>query len=91
MFTSDQWKTSKFASSRDEKSVEDVVLDKDFWKGIVICLKGANPLIKVLRMVDSDEKPTMGFIYEAMDGAKETIQKEFNGVKKRYLILTYVL
>jgi hypothetical protein len=33
----------------------------------------------------------MGFIYEAMDGAKETIQKEFNGVKKRYLILTYVL
>jgi hypothetical protein len=91
MFTSDQWKTSKFASSRDGKSVEDVVLDKEFWKGIVICLKGANPLIKVLRMVDSDEKPTMGFIYEAMDGAKETIQKEFNGVKKRYLILTYVL
>jgi len=28
-------------------------------------------LIKVLRMVDSDEKPAMGFIYEEMDLAKE--------------------
>jgi len=34
-------------------------------------------------MVDFDDKPTMGFIYKAMDQAKEKRQKEFNGDKKR--------
>jgi len=30
-------------------------------------MRGALPLIKVLRMVDSNEKPAMKFIYEEMD------------------------
>jgi len=47
-------------------------------------LKGALPLIEVLQLVDLDQKPTMGFIYEAMDQTKEKIQKTFNAVKKRY-------
>jgi hypothetical protein len=64
-----------------------MILDKEFWKDIVICLRGATPLMKVLRLADSDQKPAMGFIYEAMDQAKEQIQKNFNGVKKRYLCL----
>jgi len=38
-------------------------------------------------LVDLDQKPAMGFIYEEMDQAKEKIQKAFNGVKKRYFIL----
>ncbi|MFQ6654317.1 hypothetical protein Gotur_025370, partial [Gossypium turneri] len=33
------------------------------------------PLEKVLRLVDSNEKPTMGFIYEAVDRAKRAIQQ----------------
>ncbi|RDY13851.1 hypothetical protein CR513_01165, partial [Mucuna pruriens] len=71
MFTSNEWKSSSFAKTKDGKLVEDVVLDKEFWKNIIICLKGACPLIEVLRLVDSDKKPAMGFIYEAMDQAKE--------------------
>lgn len=62
-----------------------MVLDKKNWKNIVICLRGVTPLIKVLRLVDSDKKPAMGLIYEAMDQAKEETQKNFNCVKKRYL------
>ena len=30
----------------------------------------------MLRLVDGDEKPTMGFIYEAMDRAKLAIKKD---------------
>ncbi|KAG5515997.1 hypothetical protein RHGRI_036889 [Rhododendron griersonianum] len=48
------------------------------------CLKGVLPLIKVLRLVDGDAKPAMGYIYEAMDRAKEQIEKNFNKVKRRY-------
>lgn len=61
-------------------------MDKEFWKNIVICCNGVYPLIKVLRLVDSDEMPAtgaMGLIYEAMDQAKEKIQANFNDVQKR--------
>jgi len=46
-------------------------------------MRGVLPLIKVLRMVDSYEKPSMRFIYEEMDLAKEKIQSLFDGVCKR--------
>jgi len=62
-----------------------VVLDNRFWKNVTICLKAAYPLIKVLRLVDSDEKPAMGFIYEEMDRAKEKIKSNFNANKNRYI------
>lgn len=41
-------------------------------------------MVKVLRLVDGDAKPVMGYIYEAMDRAKEQIEKNFNKVKRRY-------
>jgi len=62
IFTSDEWKDTYFARTKDGSSVEEVVLDKEFWKSIVICLKGAFPIMQVLRMVDFDDKPVMGFI-----------------------------
>jgi len=83
MFTSEEWQSSQFVKTRDGGFVESLILDKEFWKNILNCLRGAMPLIKVLRMVDSDEKPAMGFIYEEMDLAKEKIQSLFNGVSKR--------
>ncbi|GKV19183.1 hypothetical protein SLEP1_g29475 [Rubroshorea leprosula] len=69
---------------KDGKFVEKVVLDPNFWKNITTCLKAANPLIKVLRLVDSDEKPAMPFIYEEVDRCKEKIQENFKKVKKSY-------
>lgn len=33
------------------------------------------PLVWGLRMVDGDEKPYMGYLYEAMDKVKECIKK----------------
>lgn len=84
MFTSNEWKVSRFAKTKDGRLVEDAVMDRLFWRDIVTCLRGATPVIRVLRIVDSDEKLAMGYIYEAMDQAKEKIQKDFNGVKKRY-------
>ena len=83
MFTSEAWKNGRYAKTKDGKFVEDVVMDKEFWKNVVICLKGSIRLIKVLRVVDSDAEPAMGFIYEEMDKAKELIQTTFKGVKKR--------
>lgn len=75
MFTSKRWKSNEFAETKNGKFVEDLVLDKEFWKDVMICYKGANPLVQVLRLVSSIDEPAMGFIYEAMEKAKELIQR----------------
>ncbi|XP_072087000.1 uncharacterized protein [Arachis hypogaea] len=84
MFTSADWKTTKVASTPEGIRVQNMALDSRLWKNIVICLKAAAPLITVLRLVDSDEKPAMGFIFEGMRNAKETIRTNFGCVKKSY-------
>jgi hypothetical protein len=83
MFTSKQWKDGPFAKTKDGKLVQNIVLDKDFWKNVILCLRAAFPLLRVLRMVDSDEEPAMGLIYEAMDQAKEDIQVGYNNKRRR--------
>ncbi|KAK4591979.1 hypothetical protein RGQ29_016449 [Quercus rubra] len=67
MFSSKQWRCSKFAKTKEGKIIHDIA---------------AIPLLKVLRLVDSDTPP-MGFIYQEMEKAKEEIQKNFNNVQKR--------
>ena len=55
-----------------------------FWNTIVYTLKVIGPLVRVLRLVDNERKPAMGYIYEAMDRAKEAIIKSFNENEERY-------
>jgi len=61
-FNSDEWKSSKFGTSIEGIKIEHVVLDSRFRKNVTTCLKVAAPLMVVLQLVDSDVKPTMGFI-----------------------------
>ncbi|KAL7253905.1 hypothetical protein ACSBR1_008278 [Camellia fascicularis] len=44
-------------------------------KAIELC-KVYEPLVRVLRLVDGDEKPIMSFIYEAIDRAKLAIKRD---------------
>lgn len=83
MFSSNEWKSSKFSSTPEGRKVEGMALDSRLWKNIIICFKAVVPLMTVLRLVDSDEKPVMGFIYDGMDCAKEKIKINFGNVKKR--------
>jgi hypothetical protein len=87
MFTSKQWSSCRFARIEEGKRIQNCVLDNRFWNDVIICIKAAYPLIKVLRLVDSDEKPAMSFIYKAMDEAKEKIQVNFGYVKKKGIYL----
>ncbi|KAL6559734.1 hypothetical protein OROGR_004851 [Orobanche gracilis] len=52
---------------------------------IVYAVKVAGPLIKVLRLVDGEKKPPMGYIYEAIDRAKEEIGAAFGNNEDRYI------
>ncbi|KAL5165834.1 Protein FAR1-RELATED SEQUENCE 5 [Glycine soja] len=70
--------SSKAAKEPKGKKAADVVLMPSFWNDAVYTLKAMGPLVSVLR------KTAMGFIYEAMDRAKEAIQRAFNNNEGKY-------
>ncbi|XP_052208194.1 uncharacterized protein LOC127811998 [Diospyros lotus] len=84
MFTSEEWMTSKWVKEAGAKKVVEVILMPSFWNNVVFAIKVASPLVCVLRLVNGEKKPAMGYIYEAMDRAKEAIANSFNGDEKKY-------
>ncbi|XP_052178007.1 uncharacterized protein LOC127791885 isoform X2 [Diospyros lotus] len=82
MFTSEEWTNSKFAREARGKLASQTVLQDSFWKNVLYALKVSGPLVKVLRVVDNEDKPAMPYIYEAMDRAKEAIAKSFDDERK---------
>ena len=78
MFTSDEWTLNKLSKELKGKEAAKVVLMPFFWNSVVYTLKVMAPLVKVLHLVDGERKLAMGYIYAAMDKAKETIIKSFN-------------
>ena len=86
MFASEEWAKRNYATKMEAKKVEAILLlDNKFWKSVTYCLKCVGPLVvKVLRLVYGDAKPAMGYVYEAMDIAKEKIAKNFNNQKTKY-------
>ncbi|XP_047340886.1 uncharacterized protein LOC124944626 [Impatiens glandulifera] len=89
--SSRNWKSSSFSSTVDGKKIEAMVIGSRLWSNIITCLKAARPLIKVLRMVDSDVKPAMGFIYDQMDEVKEKIRVNFNNIKRNYELIWKII
>ncbi|KAL6502448.1 hypothetical protein OROHE_024453 [Orobanche hederae] len=84
MFTSGEWVGSKWAKEAGGKNVTSIILMPTFWTSIVYILKIFGPLVRVLRLVDGEKKPAMGYIYEAMDRCKEAIMASFNHNEEKY-------
>nr|GMD37640.1 uncharacterized protein LOC109157329 [Ipomoea batatas] len=85
MFTSEKWTNSNYASKADGKEVRKIILkDNNFWLGLIYAIKTTKPLVEVLRLVDGEKEPAMGFLYNAMDEAKEKIAKNLGGEEKDY-------
>ncbi|RVW51410.1 hypothetical protein CK203_097167 [Vitis vinifera] len=84
MFTSSDWSDSKWAKEQKRKTIANIVLMPSFWNTIVFCLKVSSPLVRVLRLVDGEKKAPMGYIYEAMNRAKDAIVRSFNGNEEKY-------
>jgi hypothetical protein len=77
MFLSDEWKSCVYSTKVDGKAIARLVRhDERFWRGVEELCVVSEPLVKVLRLVDG-EKPTMGYLYEAMDRAKEAIYRYY--------------
>ncbi|GMP71042.1 hypothetical protein CsSME_00029614 [Camellia sinensis var. sinensis] len=84
MVTSEDWTSSKWAKEPQGKRMAQTLLMPSFWNTVVFALKVSGPLVKVLRLVDTEKKPPMGYIYEAMDRAKECIASSFDHKEEKY-------
>ncbi|XP_028059225.1 uncharacterized protein LOC114262958 isoform X2 [Camellia sinensis] len=84
MVTSEDWTSRKWAKEPQDKRMAQTLLMPSFWNTVVFALKVSGPLVKVLRLVDTEKKPPMGYIYEAMDRAKECIASSFDHKVEKY-------
>ncbi|XP_048624037.1 uncharacterized protein LOC106405160 [Brassica napus] len=84
MVTSEEWNKSKWPKEAGARKMKQYILQESFWRNIAYALKLTCPLVKVLRMVDGEKKPAMGYINAAMDRAKETNAKSFKWKKEKY-------
>jgi hypothetical protein len=78
MFVFDEWWDSTYSRREDGKATARLVYSDSFWEEVAEVCSMSEPLVKVLRMVDSD-KPAMGYLYEAMDRTKEAIRAYYVG------------
>jgi hypothetical protein len=71
MFTSSEWEECKWSKTIKGKVAYSTVLNIGFWNGVTMFLKVFAPLVKVLRLIDGDIKPSMSFLYGELIKAKE--------------------
>ncbi|KAH1221630.1 hypothetical protein GmHk_12G034999 [Glycine max] len=77
MFASYDWTNNKLSKEAKGKEATKIVLVPTFWNNVLY-------ILKVLRLVDNEKKPTMAYIYEAMEKDKEAIMKSFEYNESKY-------
>ncbi|CAN1153507.1 hypothetical protein LINPERPRIM_LOCUS14744 [Linum perenne] len=75
MFYSETWRKNTFSSTREGKKIQGIALDSRFWTSVLTCLRAAMPLMKVLRLLDSDESPSMPFFVLGVEPSHGEDQK----------------
>nr|XP_023912829.1 uncharacterized protein LOC112024425 [Quercus suber] len=67
LVTSKFYVESRYAKDKKVKAVVKIILDNQFWNDCHVIVHIMSPLIRLLRIVDSDEKPAMGYVYDGID------------------------
>jgi hypothetical protein len=83
MVTSQEWTISAYAKDAKAKQFVEQVLNTNFWTACADIVKLKEPLVGVLRLVDSEDKPNMGFLYINMYKAREEMVKRFQRNKTK--------
>jgi hypothetical protein len=74
MFASREWANYEHNRTPQAREVEELVARPTFWDDARRIANSIEPIVKVLRMVDGDKKPTMGALFEAIRLMREAIK-----------------
>ncbi|KAL0345544.1 UNVERIFIED_CONTAM: hypothetical protein Sradi_4385700 [Sesamum radiatum] len=92
MVTSQEFK--KFLKKDMAKQVKQVVLDERFWNNCNIIVRVGTPLVRLLRICDSDEKPSLGWdkmLRKSLHAAAYYLNPAFQYDKESFVEKTEVL
>ncbi|XP_075663461.1 uncharacterized protein LOC142633069 [Castanea sativa] len=82
LVTSKFYVESRYAKDKKAKAVVKIILDNQFWNDCHVIVHIMSPLICLLRIVDSDKKPAMGYVYDGMFRVIDGIKKKFKDKKR---------
>lgn len=85
IFAGTTWEQSSLSKQRMGMDVMEIVLDLQFWESCAKIIKVSKPLITVLNLLDSRERPSMGYLYDSMEKAKKEISSAFDNKESDYL------
>ncbi|KAL6329357.1 hypothetical protein AAG906_017665 [Vitis piasezkii] len=66
LVTSKFFVDSRYSKDNKSKVVVSIILDNRFWNDCLIVVNLMSPLMRLLRIIDCDERPLMGYVYEGM-------------------------
>ncbi|XP_031250759.1 uncharacterized protein LOC116108655 [Pistacia vera] len=81
----------RYAKTNKGKAFISIVLDNQFWDDIGIVSKVVSPLMRMLRIVDSNERPSIGYVYDSMYRTRTRIKKLFKNKKNLYKPYTTII
>lgn len=76
MVTSQEWMDCPYSKKPGGLTMLHIVSNRSFWSSCILISRLTNPLLRVLRIVGSQKRAAMGYIYAGMYRAKETIKRE---------------
>ena len=82
---------SRYSKDNKSKVAVFIILDNRFWNDCLIVVNLMSPLIRLLHIVDCDERPLMGYVYEGMYKVRLGIKKLFNYNKILYKPYTEII
>ncbi|KAL3845490.1 hypothetical protein ACJIZ3_002893 [Penstemon smallii] len=85
MFTSEDWKESPYSKKPEGIAVLEYITNLLFWSECASVTRLIDPLLRLSRIVGSEKRPAMGFVFAGIYRAKETIMKELVA-KEEYLV-----
>ncbi|XP_021980164.1 uncharacterized protein LOC110876294 [Helianthus annuus] len=68
--------------------VKQTILDEKFWDNCFITVQVMSPILRLLRICDSDKKPSLGYFYEGMLRIRKGVKEFFK--RKRHYYKWYV-
>ncbi|XP_020705094.2 uncharacterized protein LOC110116011 [Dendrobium catenatum] len=89
--TSKAFFESKISKTVKGQEASSIILDNQFWNDCLVSSKLTGPLIRLLRIVDLDKKPSVGFLYDGMYRARRAIKLMFRNVKRLYKPYTSII
>lgn len=81
----------KMLKVRNAIECKHTVMNKSFWNNCLITVRVMTPLLRLLRLCDVDEKPSLGYVYDGMNRARKGIEALFKGKEELYKPYTDIL